>query len=92
MPPTGLEQFLDHAEGLIWNLLDGEISEEGLCELETLVHEHLDVRESCLQCVALHNDLTDIFSETDDEAPSSVEISMPLTKRQTDDSLPEANG
>jgi len=72
MPSTDLEQFLDHAEGLIWNLLDGDISEEGLCELEDLIRKHLDVRESYISCVTLHNDLTDHFRSPYDVRESCI--------------------
>jgi len=83
---------LDQAEELIWSLLDGDISEEGLCELEALVRDHLDVRESFLNSVMLHNDLKDHFSGTaDDETHVAAELLMPCTKSQTADSLSEAN-
>lgn len=61
--PTDSDQFLDEAEQLIWSLLDDQLSEEGVLKLESLIREHISVREAYLNCISLHAELNDYFGK-----------------------------
>ena len=61
--PNGSDQVLENTEELIWSLLDDDLPEEGILELESLVRKHISVRESYLNCVKLHIDLTNHFGK-----------------------------
>jgi len=55
--PQGEQSLLDHAEKLIWSLLDDHIVEEDVNRLEELIKENEQVRLRYLQCAQIHADL-----------------------------------
>ena len=59
------DDLLNEAEQLIWSLLDETLEEADVTRLEGLVQEKEAVRTRYLECVQLHSDLAQHFSEKD---------------------------
>jgi len=55
--PQGEQSLLDHAEKLIWAVLDDQIAEKDVTRLENLLKENEQVRLRYLQCAQIHADL-----------------------------------
>ena len=53
----GEQTLLDHAEKLIWSLLDDQIAKEDVKRLEELLKDNEEVRLRYLQCAQIHADL-----------------------------------
>ncbi len=65
-------------EGLVWAMLDGQISEDELGRLDALLRDDEEVRRLYLQCVQLHVDLVDFYAATHNTAVQSP-IGIPLS-------------
>lgn len=70
-PMENSEQLLDEAEALIWGLLDENIDAASIQRLEKLL-ANAEVRQRYVQCVELHADLQDLFSEPKEKPKSPV--------------------
>jgi hypothetical protein len=64
-------------EGLVWAMLDEQISEEDFGRLDKLLSDDQDARRLYLQCVQLHVDLANFFATKDTTAGHSS-VGLPL--------------
>lgn len=70
-PLENSQQLLDEAEALIWGLLDENIDAASIQRLEKLL-ANAEVRQRYVQCVELHADLQELFSEPQEKPKSPV--------------------
>lgn len=63
------QQLLDEAEALIWGLLDENIDAVDSERLNRLMAND-EVRKRYLQCVELHSDLQNLFSDEKTQPPT----------------------
>lgn len=62
-PTAAGELLLEEAESLIWQLLDGQLTEATCQQLEQMIFEHEAVRRRYLECVQLHTDLHEVVGK-----------------------------
>ena len=63
---TGSDGLVEEIEQLVWDLLDDQINISGLQRLEQVIREDPVARATYLDCVRMHVDLTEIFSQSAD--------------------------
>jgi hypothetical protein len=65
-------------EGLVWAMLDEQISEEDFRRLDELLRDDEEARRLYLQCVQLHVDLANFYATKDKTAVRSS-VGLPLS-------------
>jgi len=70
--PLGEQALLDHAENLIWSLLDDQIAKEDVQRLEELIKENEEVRLRYVQCAQIHADLYAHYQAAGPAEPAQV--------------------
>ena len=65
-------------EGLVWAMLDEQISEEDFGRLDNLLSDDDEARRLYLQCVQLHVDLANFFA-TKDKPAGHNSVGLPLS-------------
>ncbi len=63
-------------EGLVWAMLDEQISEEDFGRLDALLRDDEEARRVYLQCVQMHVDLANFFAP---KSETSVPVGLPLS-------------
>src|SRR5262245_39684553 len=80
-PAESAVLVLDEAESLIWALLDDQIDEASAARLAKLLEDHESVRRRYIDCVQLHVDLQDHF--TDARQPQGAPTATPILPNLT---------
>ena len=77
-PAESAVLVLDEAENLIWALLDDQLDEASAARLAKLLEEHEAVRQRYIDCVQLHLDLQNHFTDRAEEPTVAKVAALPL--------------
>ena len=81
MTPHSEKTFPTDLEGLVWAMLDGQISDEEFGRLDALLRDDEEARRLYLQCVQLHVDLANFYATRENtavQAPVGLPLSISL--------------